>query len=390
MGNIVIWGTGVSYKRFIERVSTNADYLVDNNPEKWGKTIDELIVCSPDKLIKSMDDTLVIICSMYFNDIKDQLKKYGFQDAKILNSEACTEEKLIKINLLNNKLIKKYLGKYPVTLVDVGCRGGLPHIWRDIQQYMKVIGFEPDEEEYKSLLLCKPDNFVYFNKALFNKKSDVEFFVNNNQQTSSLLPVNETYFRRFSYISRVRTVDRIRIQTDTLDNQLLEGDIDDIDFIKLDTQGSELYIMEGAVDIISKSVLGIEVEVEFLPLYEEQPLFCDVDSFLRKQGFELFDLNIRKWNRENILLDEAKLGINMENTKGQIVYADAIYFRSITEAGRVLLGKEDNEWKKSKILRFISICILYGFADYALEIANMAKVQNVFSADEYKQIIKAL
>ena len=40
-----------------------------------------------------------------------------------------------------------------------------------------------------------------------------------------------------------------------------------LDFIKIDTQGSELEILRGASDLL-KSVIGIEVEVEFIELYK--------------------------------------------------------------------------------------------------------------------------
>jgi hypothetical protein len=36
-----------------------------------------------------------------------------------------------------------------------------------------------------------------------------------------------------------------------------------------------------------KSALVIITEVEFIPLYQDQPLFGDVDRYLRSQGFQL-------------------------------------------------------------------------------------------------------
>jgi len=46
------------------------------------------------------------------------------------------------------------------------------------------------------------------------------------------------------------------------------------------------------------NVVGIEVEVEFSELYEKQPLFNDVDNFIRDKGFELFDLRRGYWIRK--------------------------------------------------------------------------------------------
>src|SRR5207249_2189584 len=62
------------------------------------------------------------------------------------------------------------------------------------------------------------------------------------------------------------------------------------EFIKLDTQGSELDILRTVDDSQWPDVLAVEVEVEFAELYTNQPLFFDVDGFLRSKGMVLFDL----------------------------------------------------------------------------------------------------
>ena len=65
--------------------------------------------------------------------------------------------------------------------------------------------------------------------------------------------------------------------------------ITEVDFIKIDTQGSELDILEGSLDFLSRTV-GIEVEMEFVEVYKGQPLFDEVNSFLTRNGFNLFDI----------------------------------------------------------------------------------------------------
>src|SRR5258707_15700586 len=56
------------------------------------------------------------------------------------------------------------------------------------------------------------------------------------------------------------------------------------EFLKLDTQGADLDILRGAGPLLD-GCLGVEVEVMFAPLYDGQPLFADVDSYLRSRGF---------------------------------------------------------------------------------------------------------
>ena len=44
----------------------------------------------------------------------------------------------------------------------------------------------------------------------------------------------------------------MRVETVTLDNQLQGNSIEDVDFLKIDTQGSELSILQGAKETLSK------------------------------------------------------------------------------------------------------------------------------------------
>lgn len=62
-----------------------------------------------------------------------------------------------------------------------------------------------------------------------------------------------------------------------------------IDLIKLDLQGYELEALKGCGDLL-RQTRCIITEIEFVPLYEGQPLFGDVDVFLREKGFRLFNL----------------------------------------------------------------------------------------------------
>ncbi len=153
---------------------------------------------------------------------------------------------------------------------------------------------------------------------------------------------------------------RIQLNTDTLDNQVQENHIVDVDFIKLDTEGSELFILQSATNTLNNLVFGLEIEVGFVQMYEKQPLFSEVDSFTRKCGFQLFDLKPYFWKRAT--------GKDYSNRKGQIIFADALYLREVETYENLVSKIEDETVRKSKLLRALSICILYGYVDYALEV----------------------
>ena len=113
-------------------------------------------------------------------------------------------------------------------------------------------------------------------------------------------------------------IDTIKIRTDTLDHQLQINAIDDIDFVKIDAEGYELPILQGSINSL-ENVIGLQIEVEFAPLRKNQPLFNEVDCFVGKRGFEIFDIKRFFWKRKG--------HNNCGAQKGHLVYGDALFFK---------------------------------------------------------------
>ncbi len=81
--------------------------------------------------------------------------------------------------------------------------------------------------------------------------------------------------------------EKVVVQTEKLDDALAEFDNSFApDFLKIDVQGAELDVLQNGISALD-SVLVLETEAEFIPLYKEQPLFCDIQAFLRERGFVL-------------------------------------------------------------------------------------------------------
>jgi len=76
------------------------------------------------------------------------------------------------------------------------------------------------------------------------------------------------------------------IEVERLDDWAGREGVDQIDAIKVDVQGEELNVLRGSGDHLD-GVVALDVEVEFNPLYEGQPLFGDVDRYLHYSPAEL-------------------------------------------------------------------------------------------------------
>jgi FkbM family methyltransferase len=96
------------------------------------------------------------------------------------------------------------------------------------------------------------------------------------------------------------------------------------DFIKIDVQGAELDILRHGIAKLKDTVV-LESEVEFAPLYKNQPLFGDIQCFLREQGLvfhKFIDVGGRSFRP--IHLPNPYLPMS------QLLWADAIFVRDFT------------------------------------------------------------
>lgn len=146
----------------------------------------------------------------------------------------------------------------------------------------RIVGFEPDAAE------CEALNREYGRPHLFlpyfvGDGEPATFHETNWFMTGSLFEPNTPLVEKFQNLGEaMQQVARHPVATKRLDDI---PEVGEIDFIKIDVQGSELPIFRHASRVLSSALL-VQSEVEFVQLYRGQPLFAEVDAFLRGAGFQ--------------------------------------------------------------------------------------------------------
>ena len=169
---------------------------------------------------------------------------------------------------------------------------------------------------------------ILVNACVGRSKESVLFNLNQDPYTSSFLPLNPKYAKLYSdknnrdYVlgEAALAVKQESMTTDSLDELSQSLALPQCDFLSLDTQGSELDILKGA-EITLNSCVGLQLEVAFAEVYKGQPLFNDIDVFLRSKGFVF--IKFKGFQEYAPLVT----GVESRGEKMQ-VFADAIYFRS--------------------------------------------------------------
>ncbi|WP_339911454.1 FkbM family methyltransferase [Symmachiella dynata] len=194
-----------------------------------------------------------------------------------------------------------------------------------------LVGFEPIEEECEKLNQQSADHLTYLPNFVGDGKVH-PFYITQAAMSSSLYEPNLPLLGHFQHLEEyMRVVQTAQVQTRRLDEI---AEVGDVDLLKVDVDGAELDVFRGASRVL-KDTLVVQTEVHFVPLYKQAPLFADVDSHLREQGFlfHQFEGHAGRAFKPLMLSNQPYRGF------GQWLWADAVYVKSFESFGELSVDK---------------------------------------------------
>lgn len=203
--------------------------------------------------------------------------------------------------------LKERINTESPLIVDGGAhKGGMIDIFLGQFRSPIIHAFEPIPDLAKELIktYSTRKNVAIHENALGADNKQISFNVFNFIGSSSVFSASD--IARGYHGKKMDTSQEIQVQQVRLD-EILD---DEIDILKLDLQGYELEALKGCGRLL-ENIKTMTVEVEFVPMYDGQPLFGDIDVFLRKNGFKLLNL-YELWTHPD----------------GQLTAGDAIYLNT--------------------------------------------------------------
>jgi FkbM family methyltransferase len=204
--------------------------------------------------------------------------------------------------------------------VDVGAYGALEEeVFRAaVLADSRVVGFEADPVECERLNRAAAPNRRYL-PHFVGDGGPATFRACRSPWTSSLLEPNAAFLSQYENLAELCAVtSRRQVSTVRLADAGLEG----IDFLKLDIQGATLAALQGAGDLLGGSLV-VHAEVEFVPIYQGQPLFADCEPYLRGRGFMFHHFHRLEGRR--VRAGDAVVG----RLPSQTLWADAVFVPSL-------------------------------------------------------------
>ena len=267
--------------------------------------------------------------------------------------------------------IRSMLLASTVVYCEIGARRGGKR-FNGIGEFIHYYGFEPDAKEAEKLRSTLAAQKVFqsvriFPYAVMEKSGTVSINVLRHRGCSSVLLPNADVVSRYK-TRRGNTnqwprffdvVGRYECAAVSLDEFAAKERVASIDFVGLDTQGTEYAILTGGKGIIAKTTLLVHVEMEVVPLYQQQPLIADVVRLLSDLGFRLIKLeNPQYISRHPADVDDAI-------DQGELISVDGVFCRDFNEQFFRGLGSNP-----ATIAKYMLLLDELGFKTLAMDVGR--------------------
>lgn len=195
-----------------------------------------------------------------------------------------------------SKIIKNKINfKKPIVFDVGGNEGESIDFFLKLFVNSKIYSFEPETKSYRKLIKKYKNNkkINLYNFAFGNKKKKMKLKINIKSSTSTLAKINKRskyYYLKSLILNQGKNsifTGFEKVQVDKLDNFCNKNKITNIDILKIDTEGFELSVIQGAKKTLKKTKLLI-IEFQLNDMYLNYNS-KKIDSFLKFNNFIFID-----------------------------------------------------------------------------------------------------
>ncbi len=212
--------------------------------------------------------------------------------------------KVFATTFSKDAIIRQFFKTTTPTILDVGAHKG-----ESIKRFAtafpncKIVSVEANPSLAAVLSAEYGHRATIINRAVSAIEGTVDFYVNEQTQTSSLMPVNQesrdSITIQHEGITGLGAVNsRIQVESTTIDAIALAHGMTSIDLLKIDVQGAELSVLQGASRALTITS-AIELELSLFDFYESSTTFREIEEILHPAGFYLYSLPFVSQNPMN-------------------------------------------------------------------------------------------
>jgi FkbM family methyltransferase len=280
--------------------------------------------------------------------------------------------------VLDLPVLRALIADAGLTVVDIGGRGSAFYPMLTVAPFTHYVVSEPDAAEAARLREELPREapwreITVIDAAIGSRRGRARLYVTSEPGMSSLLQPDAEVVGRVYLAGKFDVVNEVDVPVVPLDDASVEHGFADASFVKIDTQGTELDILQSAPRLVAESLLGVHTEACFQPFYRGQAVFADVDAFLRRQGFVLFTLNRTSLRRRGFRPSLY--------SKRMVAWAHCLYLR---EPEHVMMAADLD--RRRLLGRFLALALAFQHLDLAFELAALARRAALLPASDLARL----
>ena len=238
----------------------------------------------------------------------------------------------------HSNFVSELLGEKKLVSLDVGAQGGFFNesiFPKKYDPFFDPIVVEPIPDEAKKL---GDENYKVISKGLWSENCKKKLYILGKRSgSSSMYKPNPNVLSLYDFkekdLNVFETTDEINIECTTIKESLETFEINNLDFLKIDTQGSELDILKGLGEYFP---LMMKVEVQIISMYENVPSWSELVNYLYKINY--------------MTCEWIEIGKHITRTPAEM---DMIFVPNyLTEFGKKIIISREKE--------FISLMLIFG------------------------------
>jgi Methyltransferase FkbM domain len=212
--------------------------------------------------------------------------------------------------------VAENLGDARFSLLDIGCSGGIDPTFRHFGKHLRALAIDASVAECERLQKAETNPGIEYVAGFVSDSSTAKIDLENGQASPLIFRIRDrlsfmrTHELREARLSKAEIEDKLRHNawemTQLADHTkplvapelLAERGWTDLDYLKIDIDGSDFIVLKTFDGKLAElGVLAVQLEVNFVGTGDDsEHAFHNTDRFMRKQGYELFRLDVRTYS----------------------------------------------------------------------------------------------
>jgi len=186
-----------------------------------------------------------------------------------------------------SSFVSRLLNEKKLVALDVGAQGGFFNASIFSKKYnffFDLIAVEPIPDEAKKL---EDKNYKVISKGLWSENCKKKLYVLGKRSgSSSMYKPNPDVFSLYGFKKKDFSIfditNEVDVECTTIKESLNKFKVNNLDFLKIDTQGSELEILKGMGEYFP---LIMKIEAQIIPMYHNVPSWSELVNYLHKINY---------------------------------------------------------------------------------------------------------